>query len=170
MSETPPTKFVRYPREHWVATYGTNEKLESLYEGYCGLNQIAGVNAMLLTGLAFLVWAGGKTFTDTTILLIGGLFGMYWLMRQVTLPAMMRIAEGMDWPESRAKEIPSIIGLTSCVLSGVVASLIFEQMLRKEMKRYGVRAGVRSIKIEEVQAALELRLREEELPVFMSEI
>jgi len=163
MAESPPIKYVAYPRDHWFTSYGTPEKLQALAEGYQGLNKIALTNTVIFflgIGPAILFGAVGIiVFLVVLCLVVNGTSYEY----------NVKIAKGMGWHESRGSQISILMGLTASIFCGVVGYLAMEHILRNEMKRYGVRSGLRSIKKPDIEAALEQRRMASEPPTFFVE-
>ena len=161
MSETPPPKFVAYPRGDFITSqYGTPERLKTLGDGYFGLTSLAGLNIFLwVFGVIVGVLVASAVLKGVIIV---ALCTTYY---SLCLPVFKSIMGGLGRSDLRAKMLALFTACTTFVLGGLVVCFVLEHFARREMKRYGVRSGWSGITKPQFQAVLDKRRKAEADPI-----
>jgi len=133
MSETPPQKFVAYPRET-VATYGTPEKLEALGKGYFGLSIAFVANVVLFFAVQFCAVVGMAAVFLGIVVLFAAVIAL-------TIPHNKNIAYGKGWSKSQAWIASVLMGINSVICCGIIGYSVMQSQAMNEMKRYCVKPG-----------------------------
>jgi len=149
MSETPPVKYISYPRgDYFARTYGSADRLEALGEGYFGMTRVAGINFVIsLLLLPFIAsWA--------SVLVVIGIVGAIFLLTQ---PYARKLGQGLDWPQNKADKVALAMGINGCLVFGLIGYFILEHIARKELVRYGIRAAWSGVSKPEFKRAIKAR-------------
>ncbi len=151
MPDEPTPPFAPYFRPD-ETTYGSVERLQSLSDGYFGLNWVFALNVVMSIAFNAIV----RTSPNIEgVVIIGGLILIFAVITAATFPSNKKIGVGMGWDSSKPVIASLLMGLNSALCCGIIGYIIVQSIAAKEMKKYGIAGGAFGIKKSLVKAKLE---------------
>jgi len=151
MENPPPPQYASYPR----AGHGPDAaaRVQSLYDGYKGLNMVFVVNLIGALALNGYLQVSGQDVT-TSVVVLGGFLVLGVAIALLSLPHNRKIGFGAGWDSGRPVLASVLMGINSAFCCGIVGFIVMQTIANNHLKTYGVTGGLFGPKKKEVEAKI----------------